>query len=97
MSYARHRMPQIGRLRDGVWYAQAFGGSGMGTTTVAGTLLAEEIAGESDRYRMFEPFGLEWAGGPVGRVVAQATYWSYQLRDALAARRDQRRRRTTGA
>ncbi len=25
MSYARHRMSQIGKLREGVWYAQAFG------------------------------------------------------------------------
>ena len=29
MSYARHLMPQIGRLRPGVWYATAFGGHGM--------------------------------------------------------------------
>lgn len=97
MSYARHRMPQIGRLREGVWYGQAFGGSGMGTTTVAGELLAEGIAGESDRYRLFEPFGLDWAGGPFGRAAAQAIYWSGQVRDAINARRDRRRRAQSGA
>jgi len=87
MSYARHRMPQIGRLREGVWYAQAFGGSGMGTTTVAGEVLASGIAGEDDRYRLFEPFDLAWAGGPFGRIAAQTLYWSYRLRDVLEARR----------
>ncbi|MGY8995460.1 MAG: NAD(P)/FAD-dependent oxidoreductase [Alphaproteobacteria bacterium] len=92
MSYARHKMPQIGRLREGVWYAQAFGGSGMGTTTVAGELLSSAIAQGDDRYRLFEPFGLDWAGGPFGRVVAQATYWSYQLRDAMKARKDRKKR-----
>jgi gamma-glutamylputrescine oxidase len=92
MSYARHRMPQIGKLREGVWYAQAFGGSGMGTTTVAGELLSSAIAQGDDRYRLFAPFGLDWAGGAFGRVVAQVTYWSYQMRDALVARRDRKRR-----
>ncbi|MBT6512295.1 MAG: FAD-binding oxidoreductase, partial [Rhodospirillaceae bacterium] len=93
MSYARHRMPQIGRLREGVWYAQAFGGSGMGTTTVAGDLLATAIADGDDRYRLFEPFGLTWAGGPFGRLAAQAIYWSYQAQDWATARRDFNKRR----
>ncbi len=97
MSYARHRMPQIGRLREGVWYGQAFGGSGMGTTTVAGELLAEGISGQGDRYRLFEPFGLDWAGGPFGRIAAQAIYWSGQMQDAAAARRDRARRRASAA
>ena len=97
MSYARHRMPQIGRLREGVWYGQAFGGSGMGTTTVAGELLAEAISGESDRYRLFAPFGLDWAGGPFGRIAAQAIYWTGQMQDAAAARRDRSRRRVSPA
>lgn len=97
MSYARHRMPQIGRLRDGVWYGQAFGGSGMGTTTVAGELLAEGISGQGDRYRLFEPFGLDWAGGPFGRIAAQAIYWTGQMQDAAAARRDRTRRASAAA
>lgn len=95
MSYARHRMPQIGRLREGVWYAQAFGGSGMGTTTVAGELLGEAISGQSDRYRLFEPFGLDWAGGPFGRIAAQAIYWTGQMQDASAARLDRARRKAS--
>ena len=86
MSYAVHKMPQIGQLSPGLWYAMGFGGSGMGTTTVAGELLASAIAENDDRYRLFAPFGLTPTGGPVGVAAAQLTYWSYQLRDALRAR-----------
>ncbi|MBM6596722.1 NAD(P)/FAD-dependent oxidoreductase [Microvirga pudoricolor] len=87
MSYARHLMPQIGRHAPGVWYGTAFGGHGMNTTALAGRLLAEAIAGRGDRYRLFEPFGLAWNGGPLGRVAAQLTYWGYQVSDSLRERR----------
>jgi len=82
MSYARHLMPQIGRLQPGVWFCTAFGGHGMNTTAIGGTVIAEGIAGESDRYRLFAPFGLAWNGGIFGKAAAQLTYWSYQAADA---------------
>jgi gamma-glutamylputrescine oxidase len=82
MSYARHLMPQIGRLQPGVWFCTAFGGHGMNTTAIGGSVIAEGIGGESDRYRLFAPFGLAWNGGVFGRMAAQLTYWSYQLADA---------------
>lgn len=86
MSYAVHKMPQIGQLSPGLWYAMGFGGSGMGTTTVAGELVSSAIAEGDDRYRLFEPFGLIPTGGPVGVAAAQLTYWSYQLQDAIRER-----------
>jgi gamma-glutamylputrescine oxidase len=86
MSYAAHKMPQIGQLSPGLWYAMGFGGSGLGTTTVAGELVASAIAEKDDRYRLLAPFGLTPTGGPVGVAAAQLTYWSYQLRDALRER-----------
>ncbi len=82
MSYAGHKMPQIGTLGPGIWYAQAFGGSGMSTTSMAGLLLAEAISGQSDRYRHFDRFGINWAGGDFGRLVAQMVYWGLQMGDA---------------
>jgi gamma-glutamylputrescine oxidase len=82
MSYARHLMPQIGQFKPGVWYCTAFGGHGMNTTAIGGMVVAEGIAGESDRYRLFAPFGLAWNGGMLGRAAAQLTYWSYQAADA---------------
>ena len=87
MSYARHLMPQIGRLQPGVWYCTAFGGHGMNTTAIGGKVVAEAIAGDSDRYRLFEPFGLAWNGGPFGRAAAQLTYWTYQAMDAWRERK----------
>ena len=67
MSYARHLMPQIGRLQPHVWYCTAFGGHGMNTTAIGGKIVAEAITGESDRIRLFEPFGL---------VVDLRTLWA---------------------
>ncbi|MGO4387415.1 NAD(P)/FAD-dependent oxidoreductase [Microvirga sp. 2YAF29] len=83
MSYARHLMPQIGQLQPGVWYCTAFGGHGMNTTAIGGTIIAEGMAGESDRYRLFAPFGLSWNGGILGKAAAQLTYWAYQATDAI--------------
>ena len=82
MAYARHLMPQIGQLKQGVWYCTAFGGHGMNTTAIGGMVIAEGISGESDRYRLFAPFDLAWNGGILGRAAAQLTYWAYQATDA---------------
>lgn len=89
MSYARHLMPQIGYLQPGVWFCTAFGGHGMNTTAVGGTVIAEGILGESDRYRLFAPFGLAWNGGVFGRAAVQMTYWAYQVTDAVREYRSQ--------
>ncbi|MDB5524307.1 MAG: hypothetical protein JWM58_2070 [Rhizobium sp.] len=81
MSYARHLMPQIGQLRPDVWYCTAFGGHGLNTTAIGGKVIAEGILGESERYKLFRPFGLAWAGGPFGLAAAQLTYWKLQAQD----------------
>ncbi len=76
-------MPQIRAIEDGVWSCTAFGGHGLNTTAIGGRVLAEAILGESDRIRLFAPFGFDWNGGPAGRAAVQATYWWLQARDAL--------------
>ncbi|MGB7320438.1 MAG: FAD-binding oxidoreductase [Albidovulum sp.] len=81
MGYARHQMPQIGQYRPGVWHATGFGGHGLNTTAIAGTVVSEAILGQSDRIRQFAPFGLDWAGGPLGLAAAQLSYWSLQAQD----------------
>lgn len=81
MSYARHLMPQVGRMSPGVWYCTAFGGHGLNTTAIGGKVIAEGILGESERYKLYEPFGLVWAGGLAGLAVAQLTYWKLQAQD----------------
>ena len=87
MAYARHLMPLIGQLQPGVWYVFGFGGRGMNTTAIGGRVIAEGILGTSDRYRLYEPFGLVWNGGPFGVAAAQLTYWTYQAMDLAKERR----------
>ena len=88
MSYARHQMPQIGRIEDGLWLAQAFGGHGVAPTTFAGELLAAAIAENDTRWREFSDYGLVSALKPAGFVGAQLTYWWHQARDAWKAGRE---------
>ncbi len=67
-----HGMPQIGQLRPGLWVLSGFGRQGMNTTAMGGQLVARSIVRGDDRWRLFAPFELVWAGGPVGRVVGHA-------------------------
>lgn len=87
MAYARHLMPQIGEMQPNVWHITAFGGHGLNTTAMAGKVLAEAILDETDRIRLFTPWGLDWAGGKIGLAVAQLTYWSLQAQDKWRERR----------
>jgi glycine/D-amino acid oxidase-like deaminating enzyme len=67
-----HGMPQIGQLRKGLWVASGFGRQGLNTTAVAGQLIARSILWGDERWRLFSPFELVWAGGRTGRVVGHA-------------------------
>ncbi len=81
MSYARHQMPQLGRLPNGIWYAMGFGGHGVGPTTLAGEVLAKAIHDKADIPDGFDHFGLPPTFGSLGLLAAQLTYWYYELRD----------------
>jgi glycine/D-amino acid oxidase-like deaminating enzyme len=67
-----HGMPQIGQLRKGLWVASGFGRQGLNTTALAGQLIARSILWGDDRWRLFSPFELVWAGGATGRVAGYA-------------------------
>jgi gamma-glutamylputrescine oxidase len=81
MSYGRHKMPQLGRLPEGLWYGTGFGGHGVGPTTLAGDVLAAAIRGDGVGLDRFAAWGLPSTGGPAGLLAAQLTYWYYELRD----------------
>ena len=81
MGYPAHKMPQIGELEPGFWYAQGFGGSGMTATVAGGEVVADAIMNGDERYKLFAPFGLQYAGKPFGPIVAQTAYWLFQLQD----------------
>jgi hypothetical protein len=64
-------MPQIGQLRKGLWVASGFGRQGLNSSAMAGQLIARSILWGDERWRLFSPFELVWAGGPIGRVAGQ--------------------------
>jgi glycine/D-amino acid oxidase-like deaminating enzyme len=67
-----HGMPQIGQLRKGLWVASGFGRQGLNTTAMAGQLIARSILWGDERWRLFSPFELVWAGGTTGRIAGYA-------------------------
>ncbi|HUG22329.1 NAD(P)/FAD-dependent oxidoreductase [Piscinibacter sp.] len=86
MSYARHKMPQIGRLPNGLWYGLGFGGHGVAPTTAAGELLARSIAEGTPLPASFVRYGLPRTFRPFGLAAAQATYAWLQFKDVLRER-----------
>src|ERR1700720_1593282 len=67
-----HGMPQIGQLRRGLWVASGFGRQGLNTSAIAGQLIARSILWGDERWRLFSPFELVWAGGATGRIAGFA-------------------------
>ena len=92
-----HGMPQIGQLRKGLWVASGFGRQGLNTSAMAGLLVARSILWGDERWRLFSPFELVWAGGPTGRlaghVVSMWTRGSSAAAGALARYRERARAR----
>jgi hypothetical protein len=69
VGHSVHGMPQIGQLRKGLWVASGFGRQGLNTSAMAGQLIARAILWGDERWRLFSPFELVWAGGATGRVA----------------------------
>jgi gamma-glutamylputrescine oxidase len=79
------RVPQLGRLEDGCWFAQGYSGHGVTGSHLFGALLAEAIAGDATRYDRFAR--LRWFPFPGGRRLrvpySALGAWYYNLRDAM--------------
>jgi glycine/D-amino acid oxidase-like deaminating enzyme len=91
MGFSLHRMPQVGEVIPGLWLAGAFGAHGLNTTAMAGGLIASAITENDDRWRLFQPYELVWAGGRLGRVVRHVGTWSRGLEEDWAASLARRR------
>ncbi len=91
MGFSVHRMPQVGEVIPGLWLAGAFGGHGLNTTAMAGELIATAITERDDRWRLFLPYELVWAGGALGRVVRYVGAWSLRKGEDWAASLARRR------
>jgi glycine/D-amino acid oxidase-like deaminating enzyme len=92
-----HRMPQIGEIERGLWVASGFGGHGLNTTAMGGELIARGIVEADQTWRMFAPYELVWAGGRLGRALAQGIYWGSRpierVEQGLARYRERARKR----
>jgi gamma-glutamylputrescine oxidase len=79
MPFTRHKLPVIGEIEPGMWYATGFGGLGLALTTTAGRLISGAIREGDCAWRLFAQFGLPYAGGKLGKIPAQLVYWKHQL------------------
>ncbi len=86
MGYCRHQMPEIGQLSENIWYNIAYGGHGVGPTTMGGEMIASAIAENDSSYKMFKRWGLPWNGGIFGPMAAQSQYWWFEWKDWLKER-----------
>jgi gamma-glutamylputrescine oxidase len=80
-----NRAPHFGRLDGNVYFAQGFSGHGIALTGMAGTLMAEAIAGSAERFDLFGRIPHpDFPGGRLLRTPALvlAMAW-YRLRDRL--------------
>lgn len=65
------RIPQFGRIQGNTWYAQGYSGHGVAPTHIAGQILADAIAGDMERFDVFEKIrhwklpGGKWFANPV--------------------------------
>ena len=48
-----NRMPQVGRVERNVYFAQAYSGHGVNCTHMSGRVIAEEIAGNPERFNVY--------------------------------------------
>lgn len=89
-----HRMPQIGEIERGVWLASGFGGHGLNTSAMSGELVARGVVEGDQTWRLFAPYELVWAGGRLGRAVAQGIYWGTRPADRFRQELSRYRERT---
>ena len=83
LSYSR--VPQMGRLENGVYFAHGYSGHGMTGSHLFGAILADAIAGDASRFDVFA--GLPYFSFPGGRALrvsySMVGSWWYGLRDRL--------------
>jgi glycine/D-amino acid oxidase-like deaminating enzyme len=100
MGFSIHRMPQVGEVVPGLWLASAFGAHGINASAMAGELIAAAITEHDDRWRLFLPYELVWAGGRLGRLAQRVGAWSRGRHEewlaSVARRREAVRRSEAG-
>ena len=80
-----NRAPDFGRLGGNLYYLQGFSGHGVALTGLAGRLVAQAVAGQSERFDVFARIRhRQFPGGSRLRTpsLALAMAWE-QLRDSF--------------
>jgi gamma-glutamylputrescine oxidase len=80
-----NRAPDFGRLNPSLYYLQGFSGHGLVLATLAGTLAAEAIAGQAERFDAFSRIphrAVPGGPGTAHALLAIALLWN-RLLDAL--------------
>ncbi|MEE4361164.1 MAG: FAD-binding oxidoreductase [Pseudomonadales bacterium] len=79
------RVPQLGRLANGAWFAHGYSGHGVTGSHLFGVILAEAITGDRSRFDRFAALRyLPFPGGRRLRVpYSTLGAWWYGLRDRL--------------
>lgn len=80
-----NRAPDFGRFGDNLFYLQGFSGHGVALTGLAGKLVAEVVAGQSERFDVFAKLRhANFPGGPLLRTPSLVLGMAYhRLRDLL--------------
>jgi len=80
-----NRIPQFGRIEGNTWYVQGYSGHGLAPTHIAGKVVADAVAGDMERFDVFERVR-HWRL-PGGRWVANQALalgmLYYRLREIL--------------
>lgn len=80
-----NRLPHFGRLGPNTFFAHGFSGHGVALTGLAGTLIAEAVAGTAERFDVFAriPHRTFPGGGLLRTPLLVAAMLWYRLRDRL--------------
>lgn len=87
LGYARHRMPYLRELHDGVWAATGLGGHGVNVGPLIGRLITEAIVDDGQRHAVLDPYGLTWNGSVLGPLAADTVYYWEALKERYFERR----------
>ena len=86
LAITRNRLPHVGHIKQQVYYAQGFSGHGISIGTLAGKLMAQAIAGQTEDFEQFGKIPIRgFPGGPLLRwpsLVAGMLF--YSLKDKLS-------------
>ena len=80
-----NRIPQVGKLAPGVFYAQGYSGHGIGLTHIMGEIMAEMMSGNPSDFETFQNVR-HWhlpVGRSLGSLMVAMGMTYYKMKDRL--------------